>query len=70
MESSDIMRLLEHLDYNSVRDGASVHLSTTLSRLLRRSRRTKTFWAIAGVMLLVLLMSSTGLYRVCIYNFI
>ncbi|PGH30617.1 hypothetical protein GX50_06611 [[Emmonsia] crescens] len=57
------MRLLEHLDYNSVRDGASVHLSTTLSRLLRRSRRTKTFWAIAGVMLLVLLMSSTGLYR-------
>ncbi|OJD23442.1 hypothetical protein ACJ73_05205, partial [Blastomyces percursus] len=59
------MGLLERLGYNAVRDGAGVHLST-LSRPLRRSRRTKTLWAIAGVMLVMLLMSRTGLYKTTI----
>ncbi|OAX78013.1 hypothetical protein ACJ72_07681 [Emergomyces africanus] len=54
------MSLLPHLDYNGVKDGAGVHL-LTLPRPLRRSRRIKTLWAIAGVMLLILLMS--GLHR-------
>ncbi|OJD12545.1 hypothetical protein AJ78_06872 [Emergomyces pasteurianus Ep9510] len=54
------MGFLPHLDYNSVRDGAGVHLSM-VSRSLRRSRRTKTLWGIAGVMLLLLFLSRTGL---------
>ncbi|KAL2364392.1 hypothetical protein RJZ56_002650 [Blastomyces dermatitidis] len=61
------MGLLELLDYNAVRDGAGVHLST-LSRPLRRSRRTKTLWVIAGLMLVLLVVSRTGLYQTTILH--
>ncbi|EER38207.1 conserved hypothetical protein [Histoplasma capsulatum H143] len=50
------------LDYKGVRDGAGVYLST-LSRPLRRSRRTKTLWAIAGIMVVLFLMSRSSLYQ-------
>ncbi|PGG98772.1 hypothetical protein GX51_06631 [Blastomyces parvus] len=56
------MGLLEHLDYNGVSNGAGAHLSA-LSRPLRRSRRTRTLWAIAGVMLVMLVMTRTVLYQ-------
>ncbi|PGH13832.1 hypothetical protein AJ79_03400 [Helicocarpus griseus UAMH5409] len=53
------MALLDRLDYDGVRDGVNAKLNS-LSRPLRRSRRTKLLWAIAGALLVVFLMSRTS----------
>ncbi|EEH34450.2 hypothetical protein PAAG_05499 [Paracoccidioides lutzii Pb01] len=53
------MALSGYLDYEIVRAGASSKLSK-LSRLLYQSNKTRLFWAIAGALLIVMLIFSSG----------
>ncbi|ODH13676.1 hypothetical protein ACO22_07019 [Paracoccidioides brasiliensis] len=53
------MALSGYLDYESLRAGASSKLAK-LSRLLYWSNKTRLFWAIAGALLIVMLVFSSG----------